>query len=106
MHETIIANNIIKEANKHGHVKEIYLEIGALAHIPKNDLLECMKKLVSWKIHATEKNAQVKCSCGFAGKPKILERGHDYFFIECPKCRKVPELLYGKDIKIMKVIVK
>ncbi len=106
MHETVIANNIITEAKKHGEVKDIYLEIGELAHIPKSDLLECIKKLVKWKIHAEEKKAEVKCACGFSGEPKILDRGHDYFFIECPECKKIPELIDGKDIKIVKVIVK
>ena len=105
MHETVIADSIIKEANKHGDVKEIYLEIGALAHIPRSDLLGCMKKLVTWKIHAAEKKAHVKCTCGFTGEPKILDRGHDYFLIECPECRKVPEVVEGKDIKIVKIVV-
>ena len=105
MHETVIADSIIKEAKRHGDVKEIYLEIGALAHIPKDDLLECMKKLVSWNIHATERKAKVRCKCGFTGEPKILDRGHDYFFIKCPKCRKVPEIIDGKDIRILSVVV-
>ncbi|MBI2135466.1 hypothetical protein HYU06_00150 [Candidatus Woesearchaeota archaeon] len=64
------------------------------------------KKLVRWKINAKEENAEVRCACGFAGEPKMLDRGHGHFFIECPRCRKVPELTEGKDIKIVKVVVR
>jgi len=107
MHETLIAQNIIKEAEKHGKVKEIYLEIGELAHVPANELIECLQTLVDWKIHFKEIPAKIKCDCGFIGNPIILERGHDSFLIECPKCKNpMPEITKGKDIKIKKVIVK
>ncbi len=105
MHETVIALNIISEAKKHGSVNEISLEIGELAHVPADDLLECLKRLVEWKINPQIREAKVKCSCGFVGHPDILERGHDSFFIECPECKEVPELVDGKDIKILKVVV-
>jgi Zn finger protein HypA/HybF involved in hydrogenase expression len=105
MHETVIANNIIKEAEKQGQVQELYLEIGELAHVPANELLECLKTLVDWKINSKEIQAKVKCSCSYEGHPTILERGHDSFLIECPKCKSIPEITEGKDIKITKVIV-
>ena len=105
MHETIIARNIIEEAEKHGKVKELYLEIGQLAHVPGHELLECLKTLVDWKIHAKEKPAKVQCDCGYKGNPTILSRGHDHFMIECPKCKAMPALTEGKDIKILKVVV-
>jgi Zn finger protein HypA/HybF involved in hydrogenase expression len=107
MHETIFAKKIIDEARKHGEVKEIYLEIGELAHVPSSELLGCLSSIVEWKIHSKEIPAKAKCSCGFIGHPKILERGHDYFFIECPECKNpVLDIIEGKDIKISKVIVK
>ncbi len=106
MHETVIANNIINEAKKQGDVTQIYLEIGELAHVPGYELLECLERLVPWKINSKEIKAKVECSCGFKGHPKILERGHDSFFIECPKCTQVPDLIDGKDIILIKVIVK
>jgi Zn finger protein HypA/HybF involved in hydrogenase expression len=105
MHETVIARGIIKEAEKHGKVKSIELEIGELAHVPSHELLECLETLVKWKITSKEKKAKIKCKCGFEGHPKILERGHDFFFIECPKCKNVPGLLEGTEIKIIKVDV-
>ena len=106
MHETAIALDIIREAEKHGDVQKIYLEIGELSHVPGNELLDCLKRLVKWEIDSKERKSKVKCNCGFEGRPKILERGHDSFFIECPKCGKVPKLTDGSKIKILKVVVK
>jgi Zn finger protein HypA/HybF involved in hydrogenase expression len=106
MHETIIAENIVNEAKRHGEVEEISLEIGELAHVPGEELIECLRKLVDWKIAWTEHPAKVKCACGFVGHPNVLERGHDSFLIECPECQSVPELLEGTDVKIIEVKVK
>ena len=105
MHETAIAHGIIKEAQKHGNVEELFLEIGELAHVPGEELLECLKRLVPWKIHSRERPSKVKCACGFTGHPHILERGHDSFFIECPVCKKIPTLIDGTNITILKVVV-
>lgn len=106
MHETVIANKIIEEAKKQGKVEEIHLEIGELAPVCCNELVECLRQLVDWKINSKKRGAKVKCLCGFKGKPKILERGHDYFLIECPKCRKVPEIIDGRDIRVLSVKIK
>jgi len=106
VHETVIANKIIEDAKKYGLVRKIYLEIGELAPVPPNELIECLNKLVEWKINSKIIKAKAKCKCGFSGHPKILERGHDSFFIECPKCKKMPTLLDGTEIKILKVVVK
>ena len=105
MHETAIARSIIEEAQKHGNVRQMHLEIGELAHVPPEELLECLERLVDWKIHSRVTSAKVKCGCGFEGHPKILERGHDSFFIECPECKSIPELVDGTEIKILKVVV-
>ena len=106
MHETVIAENIINEANKQGSVYSIKLEIGELAHVPPNELLECLNKLVNWKIVRKIMPAKADCSCGFKGHPTVLDRGHDYFMIECPECRKTPKLISGTEIKIISVKVK
>jgi len=105
MHETVVAKNIIKEAKRYGSVKEIYLEIGELSPVPTDELIECLHKLVDWKIHYKEVPSTVRCSCGFIGHPKIIERGHDYFLIECPKCKSIPTIVGGNNIKILKVSV-
>jgi len=105
MHETAIAHNVIEEAKKHGNVKELYVEIGELSPVPTHELVECLKRLVDWKVVHKEKPAVVECSCGYTGHPKILERGHDSFMIECPKCKEVPDLIDGFEIIISKVVV-
>lgn len=106
MHETAFAERIIKEAEKHGDVEAIHLEIGELAHVPGNDLVEALKRMVQWRIEWHEVPAKVKCQCGFVGHPKVLERGHDHFLIECPECKSMPELTDGTEIKIINVKVK
>ena len=105
MHETAITNSIIEEANKHGNVKELHLEIGELAHVPSDDLVKCLKSITPWKIVHTENEARSRCECGFEGHPKIVDRGHDYFYIECPRCQNVPELIKGTEIKILKGVI-
>ncbi|HLD86730.1 MAG TPA: hydrogenase/urease maturation nickel metallochaperone HypA [Candidatus Nanoarchaeia archaeon] len=105
MHETMIAHSIIEEAKKHGKVREIYLELGELGHVPPEELLACLNSIVKWKIHPTIIKTHAKCDCGFIGHPTILERGHDSFLIECPSCKSVPQILKGTDITIKKVVV-
>lgn len=106
MHETVIARNIIKEAEKHGEVTEINLEVGELAHVPMHDLLPCLESIVPWKVNGEEKKAMCTCTCGYSGPPMILERGHESFIIECPECKTMPLLTDGTEITIVSVRVK
>ncbi len=106
MHESAYANKIIYEANKHGDVKGITLEVGELAPVPAKDLVEFMRRAVSWQIKFVEKENVVECDCGFKGRAKITERGHDYYFIECPECsNNSPDIVSGEQIKIVSVDV-
>ncbi|MDO8480627.1 MAG: hydrogenase/urease maturation nickel metallochaperone HypA [Nanoarchaeota archaeon] len=105
MHETAIAEGIIVEAKKHGSVKAISLEIGELAHVPGAELVECLRRLVDWKVEWKERPAVASCGCGYQGAPVIVERGHDFFLIECPKCTQVPDLTDGDEIKLVDVTV-
>ena len=105
MHETVIATTIIEQAKLHGKVKAIHLEIGELAHVPAYELVECLKRLVDWEVHHTEKQAKVDCACGYKGHPTILERGHDFFMIECPQCKGIPKIVEGTEIIIQKVVI-
>lgn len=107
MHETIIAQNIVAEAQKQGTVTDIYLELGELGHVPPQELVECIKTLQpEWNVHFEEIPSKAKCSCGFQGHPDVLERGHDHFIVECPKCKEMPEIISGTEFKIVKVVVK
>ncbi len=104
MHETIIAKQIIDEANKHGKPTEITVEVGDLGHLPAHELEQCLKNLINCRIVVKNKKAVIKCSCGYKGEPKIIEKGHDLNIYECPTCKTPnPEILEGKDIKLVEV---
>jgi Zn finger protein HypA/HybF involved in hydrogenase expression len=105
MHETIIASEIIKKAKQQGKVKSIVVEVGELANIPAHHLEEALAKMTGWKIKMLEKKASVKCTCGFKGQPRITEKSHDAVFFECPKCKKIPFVVEGKDIMLKEVEV-
>jgi Zn finger protein HypA/HybF involved in hydrogenase expression len=103
MHEIAIARNIIKQAQKQGKVQSITIEVGEVAHLTTAELEPILKSLVDWEINLQEIKAQAKCQCGFSGSPRILARGHDSCLYECPICGKVPEIVVGGDIKLVKV---
>jgi len=105
MHDTVIAKKIIEDAKRHGEVKSISVDIGEIAHITKEQLEPTLTSLVDWKVDLQEVKAQAKCSCGYEGPPKILERGHDFCVYECPECGNVPEITQGKDIVLKSVEV-
>ena len=105
MHETIIASEIIKEAESHGKVKEIYLEIGEIAPVPAEELVDCITTLTGWKVIHKEIASIVRCQCGYKGRAKIIVRGHDSCLIECQKCKMTPDIISGKEIKVTSVVV-
>ena len=105
MHETIIAGDIIKEAEKYGKVLSIKVEVGELAVIPAHELDECLKSLVEWKVVVNEAHAKVRCSCGYQGEPRIMQKSHDSTVFACPKCGSLPEIVSGKDIILREVEV-
>ncbi len=106
MHEQAIAQAIIKEAEKHGKVKSMTLEVGDLAHLSAQETEEVLKQMTDWDIMITQKRATVKCECGYEGEPEIVERGHDHLIFKCPECGDMmPKIIDGKDIKIVEVEV-
>ena len=105
MHETIIANEIIDKAVKHGNVKAVTIEVGEMGHLPADEFYKTISTLVPWKINLIEKEGKVECECGFIGRPTILERGHDVCIFECPKCREIPRVVDGNEIKLLSVEV-
>ena len=105
MHETIIAKQIIDDAKQHGNVRAITVEVGELAHLPLEDLKPTLNEMVDWRVSYTSKKARVRCQCGYEGPPKIVMHTHDHTFFQCPKCSKVPEILEGQHIKLIKVEV-
>ena len=106
MHEQYIANQLIDAARKQApNFKEIVIEVGDLGHVPAHDL-EHYFKAFPWKTTIIEKEAVVECpSCHFKGPPMILEKSHDLTLFECPQCGKLPKIVDGMDIKLVKVIL-
>ena len=106
MHDTIISQDIIEAAKKQGKVRAITVEVGDLGHLPAQELLETLQKMVpDWSVRMTRKKAKAKCLCGYEGEPKILEHSHGHSVYFCPKCKRVPEIIEGKDIILKEVEV-
>ena len=105
MHEIPIANDIIKKAESQGKVKSALIEVGDLAHLSAEELDETLKNMVKWNFIIKKKPAKVKCSCGYIGEPKIVEKRHGLTLFVCPKCSSIPKVLEGKDIVLREVEV-
>ena len=106
MHEMHLASELVEEARREGDdICEIEAEVGELAPITCEELLEALGKLVDWQVRLSEKQACVKCGCGFAGRPSIVAREHDLVLFKCPKCGRVPKVLEG-DAIILKAVLK
>lgn len=106
MHEHSFIEAILKNIENIQDVEFLELEVGELAGIEAKHLKEHLLERVDFEIEVIEKTSRVKCECGYQGKAKIRERLHDLVIYDCPKCGNVPEILEGKDIKILKVIYK
>lgn len=108
MHEQHIAKQLIDAAKKESgdrEFKEIVVEVGELGHIPAHDL-EHYFKAFPWKTTIIEKPSVVHCpACDFKGHPNILEKSHDLTIFDCPKCGKLPKIIDGHDIKLIKVVL-
>jgi len=106
MHEHTIAQKIIHDAQAHGNIKAITIEVGDLAHLPAPEMKEVMEKVTDWEVTVVSKAAIVACKCGFTGKPEILEHMHDHAVYKCPKCGEMmPSILDGHDIILKEVEV-
>jgi Zn finger protein HypA/HybF involved in hydrogenase expression len=105
MHGIHIAGDLIATARKQGKVKKAYIELGEIANITKADLEKSLKDLADFDFEITEKKAKVKCSCGYEGPPKIIERQHDLVLFECPTCSQKPEVIEGDKIILKSVEV-
>jgi len=106
MHETIIANNILEEIEKKSKwkkIKSVTLEVGELAHLTGDELKNILKTMIDFEVIITPVKAEVKCKCGYVGKPKILARAHEWTWFECPKCGAAPAVTKGEDIIIREI---
>lgn len=105
MHGIHIAGDIITKAKEQGKVKKAYIELGEIANITKADLSNQLKNLADFNFVITTKDAKVKCSCGYEGSPKVVERQHDIVIFECPLCGNTPEVIEGDKIILKEVEV-
>ena len=105
MHEHSFIEAILRDVEDRENVKGIVLEAGELVGIEVEHLKEHLIEMYNdWDVEILEKDGLVKCKCGFEGRPKVLERLHDLVVFECPECGGIPEVVGGKDIKILKVV--
>ena len=104
MHEHTFIEAIVRDIEDREKVEGIVLEVGELAGIEPEHLKKHIVERFDWDVEVLKKDAKVKCECGFEGRPKILEVLHDLVIFECEECGEIPEILEGKDIRIVKII--
>lgn len=111
MHDAVIAKKIMDDArrkaraggNSASGIKSIALEIGEFAPVTAGELKETFETLSGWAVKVKTTLAEANCECGFKGRPKLLERGHDFCLYACPKCGAAPKLEKGDEIAIVEV---
>ncbi|MFH1376225.1 MAG: hydrogenase/urease maturation nickel metallochaperone HypA [Candidatus Woesearchaeota archaeon] len=100
MHEITIANKIIEEAKKQGASKSMKIEVGELCELTALEIEEALRKLIDWNLEVNFVKSLVKCSCGYEGSARIVERGHGFCYFNCPSCGGNPKVLKGGEINI------
>jgi len=103
MHEQRIIDKVIAMGKLAGAQKGIRLEVGELCDISPDHLKEHLQGQVKWNIETIYCPAKVQCACGYKGKPRIIERGHDFVLFDCPSCGGKPTVVRGGEIKIIGV---
>jgi Zn finger protein HypA/HybF involved in hydrogenase expression len=108
MHDQIYAQQIIKQAEEHGTIRTISIEVGDIAPLTKEQLENAIKsQRPGWRVKIYKKEGNIKCQkCGFEGKPEVIDRGHEEVFIQCPVCENsLPEIVDGENIILKSVEV-
>ena len=105
MHGVHIVGEILETARKQGKVKKAIIEVGEIANIEKEHLGVHLKDWADFPCELVDKESKVGCKCGYLGKAKIKDRGHDFVVIECPKCGETPEILEGDKVILKSVEV-
>jgi len=105
MHGIQIVGDILDTARAQGKVKKAIIEVGEIANIEKEHLGEHLKGWADFPCELVDKDSKVKCKCGYEGRAKIKDRGHDFVVIECPECKETPEILEGDQVILKSVEV-
>ncbi len=106
MHEIALAEKIAAEAEKRAkRIKAVVVEVGELAEVTPEEIAAALGVVRSaWKVKAVGKKAVGECgSCGFRGRPEIVERAHDFVVFECPGCGSVPKVVEGANVVLIKI---
>ena len=99
MHEYKIMQDIMDKA---GNAKEITVIVGEISGIHEHDLDNLKEK---YKVTFELEKAEVECTCGFKGKPKILMNEHEHVIFECPSCGEVPKIIKGNNVILKDICV-
>ncbi|WNY24869.1 hydrogenase/urease maturation nickel metallochaperone HypA [Methanolapillus millepedarum] len=115
MHEYSLAMDLMENVLTVAHendaaiVNKITVKVGKLAHVNPVQLEFCLQSIAEETI---AKNAiyvfepiapDLKCTCGYFGKPKDIEENDilDYLIsLKCPNCGKDAEIIGGRDLMI------
>ncbi len=104
MHDSVIAESILKDLESYGKVKKAYIEVGELFGIEPDHLLSHLKEISSIEFSIAQTESKVECgNCGFIGRAKIIEKFHDFVLYECPECGSEVDVIKGDKIKIAKI---
>ena len=106
MHEHSFIEAIIHPIKDKENVVKVLLEVGELAGIEAEHLKEHLMEKTGWEVKVKKVESFVECGCGYEGRAKIRERLHDMVIFECPECGDIPEVIDGKNIKIINVYYK
>ncbi|GBE19600.1 MAG TPA: hypothetical protein ENG87_02060 [Candidatus Pacearchaeota archaeon] len=105
MHEHSFISAIINDIRDKDNITGILIELGDLVGITAKHLREHLTEMTGWNVEIQSKLSKIKCDCGYKGNPEIKQRLHDLVVFSCPKCQAInPDVLEGKDIKILKII--
>ncbi len=106
MHEINIAKQLMEkiiEMAAGRSIRSITLEVGELCDFEPEEIKETLEHMSGWKVNTIEREGLIACSCGYKGKPKILEKEHGFVLFVCLKCSKKPRVLKGDGVKILRV---
>jgi len=103
MHDKILAAKIVKEAEKHGEVEEITVEVGQLSGVAPDEMQKALESRVGWKVCTKQKEAVVRCVCGYEGPAKVILDENNNQSVKCPDCGGAPKVTEGNRVILMDV---
>ena len=131
MHEINIADKVLREARSAGASHFFRVEVGELCEITAEELEDGLKRVTEiavldnfnsfgnvvlqksgepdfgeMKFEVDFVESKIKCSCGFLGRARVIDRGHGYCVWDCPSCGASGsrvEVVGGGEIKIIEV---